>query len=81
VLQALIDPHPIETVPTMTSRGPRRQPGRREPYAEAGIEPALEDLLSDPLTQVLMHRDGVNAQTLRTLLRVTSERLRARMAA
>jgi hypothetical protein len=80
VLQAIIDPRSIDRVPAMTPKGPRRQPARREQYAEAGIEPALEDLLTDPLTQALMHRDGVSATSLRALIRATREGLRARAA-
>jgi hypothetical protein len=31
-------------------------------------EPALDDLLEDPATQLLMQRDGVDEATLRDLL-------------
>jgi hypothetical protein len=64
----------------MTPRGPRRAPARKEPYAEAGIEPALEDLLTDPLTVALMRRDGVSASSLRALISAARASLRARAA-
>lgn len=80
MLQAIIDPRSIDHVPPMTPRGPRRSQARKEQYAEAGIEPALEDLLTDPLTQALMHRDGVSATSLRALIRQTRENLRSRAA-
>ncbi len=59
-------------------RGPRRRSVRSEPFAEAGIEPSLEDLLGDPLTRLLMRRDGVSDSSLRALIGVAKERLRAR---
>lgn len=62
-------------------RGPRRRSLRYEPYAEAGIEPRLEDLLGDPLTRLLMRRDGVSDSSLRHLIGETKERLRARCSA
>jgi hypothetical protein len=30
-----------------------------QPYATAGIEPPLEELLDDPITHLVMRRDGV----------------------
>ncbi|MFZ1416657.1 MAG: hypothetical protein WAS73_19090 [Defluviicoccus sp.] len=47
---------------------PRRRQPRNEPYAIAGVEPAIEEILSDPITCALMRRDGVSETTLRTLL-------------
>ena len=34
----------------------------------AGSEPALDDMLSDPMTQALMASDGVEAKEVKTLL-------------
>ena len=68
------------TVP-FAGRGVRRRTVRREPYAEAGVEPRLEDLLGDPLTVLLMRRDGVSDTTLRQLIGVAKEGLRARCVA
>lgn len=59
---------------------PRRRRARSEPYAAAGIEPAIEDILSDPLTWAVMRRDGVSDETLRTLIRDIRASLRARTA-
>ena len=47
---------------------PRRRQPRNEPYAIAGVEPAIEEILSDPITCALMRRDGVSEGTLRSLL-------------
>jgi hypothetical protein len=80
VLQTIGESRSIECAPVMTPKGPRRPSARKELYAEAGIEPALEDLLTDPLTQALMHRDGVSPSSLRALIRATQESLRSRAA-
>lgn len=59
---------------------PRRRPPRREPYADGGIEPALEDLMTDPLTEALMRRDGVSPATLRAIVMSARDSLRSRSA-
>ncbi|MBK8176753.1 MAG: hypothetical protein IPK66_16300 [Rhodospirillales bacterium] len=66
-------------VPAMT-RAPRPRPPRKELYAEGGIEPALEELLTDPLTQAVMRRDGVSAASLRNLISAMRKELRERAA-
>jgi hypothetical protein len=48
-------------------------------YAEGGIEPRLEELLNDPLTEALMRRDGVSAASLRELISSTRKCLRERV--
>lgn len=58
---------------------PRPRPFRREMYAEGGVEPKLEELLSDPLTEVLMRRDGVSVTSLRELISSTRKGLRERI--
>lgn len=55
---------------------PRRRQPRNEPYAIAGIEPAMEDLFNDPVMCALMRRDGVNEGTLRMLLAAMRATLR-----
>jgi hypothetical protein len=48
---------------------PRQQPGPWEdPYAHAGPEPLLEDLLGDPLIRLLMRADHVEPAEMRRLL-------------
>lgn len=59
---------------------PRARPPRRELYAEGGVEPRLEDLLADPLTEAIMRRDGVTAASLRQLILDTRKGLRERVA-
>lgn len=76
VLQSLSKRQPTEALqPFFMS--PRRSP-RQEIYADAGVEPALNDLLSDPLTTVLMRRDGVRLDDLRALLAQTRAMLKSR---
>lgn len=64
--------------PLAVGRPPRRRPPRHEPYADGGIEPALEDLLSDPLTEAVMRRDGVSPAMLRSIVMSARETLRTR---
>lgn len=52
--------------PSNGARRPRRF--RKEMYAEGGVEPRLEELLTDPLTEALMRRDGVSVTSLRELI-------------
>ena len=66
--------------PSAVGRPPRRRPPRNEPYADGGIEPALEDLMTDPLTEAVMRRDGVSFATLRTIMMSAREVLRSRSA-
>lgn len=61
------------------SPGPR--PPRREMYAEGGVEPRLEELLTDPLTEALMRRDGVSHASLRELILSIRGGLRERLGA
>lgn len=57
---------PLPARPVCGAPGPR--PSRREMYAEGGVEPKLEELLTDPLTLALMRRDGVSHASLRELI-------------
>jgi hypothetical protein len=41
---------------------------------EKGIEPALDDMLGDPMTQALMASDGVAAEQVLSLLAEARER-------
>ena len=60
-------------------RGPRS--GGRDPYGERGVEPDLEDLIGDPVTQALMARDGVSPANLRDLISSARVHLKERRAA
>ncbi len=59
-------------------RPPRRRQPRHEPYADGGIEPTLDDLMSDPLTAAVMRRDGVSPETLKAVVMSARETLRSR---
>jgi hypothetical protein len=43
-------------------------------------EPSLEDLLNDPVTRLVMARDGCSDEAMRTLIAEIRERLLARDA-
>lgn len=78
VLEVAVDHRPFRTGLRRKAYGPRPRPPRKEMYAEGGTEPNLEDLLRDPLTEVLMRRDGVSVASLRELIRNTRNGLRQR---
>ena len=47
-----------------------------ESYAVAGVEPALSEVLGDPIVHLVMARDGVTRETLELLIqRVRRDRL------
>ncbi len=48
--------------------------GKSANWAEAGVEPKLDDMIADPLVRLLMRHDGVSTEELRGML----EALRAR---
>jgi hypothetical protein len=55
---------------------------RWAPWAEAGVEPSITDVLSDPIVHTLMRADGVLIADLLAIIfsgddRVTAERDRA----
>jgi hypothetical protein len=41
---------------------------KREMWAEAGVEPRLDDMIADPLVRVIMRHDGVSSEELRGML-------------
>ncbi len=47
----------------------------------AYLEPSLDDLLGDPMMQMLLHRDGTDETTLRALIRRTAQSLYGKKAA
>lgn len=44
-------------------------------YAVAGVEPPLEELLTDPITQLVMQRDGIDVAEVRRALAAGLARL------
>ena len=64
--------------PGATRAGPRRRPAKRDPFSEGGTEPALEDLLNDPVTEAIMRRDGVSRASLRSLILAARKELLSR---
>src|SRR5512144_1996891 len=81
VLEVAVDHRYPRTILPPSAVGPRPRPPRTGMYAEGGIEPRLEELLNDPLTEVLMRRDGVSAASLRELISSTRKGLRERVGA
>ncbi|SOD89301.1 hypothetical protein [Caenispirillum bisanense] len=76
--------------PAAASLGPRSRlpaflrpvppPPRRsgQPYGTAGTEPALEELLADPLVHLVLARDGLTVETVRREMLAARRRLLAR---
>lgn len=58
---------------------PKRRPTREERYADGGIEPQIEDLLTDPVTEAIMRCDRVSVLDLRTLVEGVRSELRGRV--
>ena len=50
---------------------------RRDPWAGAGIEPSLAEVLADPLIHLIMRRDGVTPPELRAVVDAAKARLGA----
>ncbi len=49
---------------------------RWQPYAEAGVEPSLEELLRDPITHRVMARDRITEADVLEAVRQAMIRLR-----
>ena len=81
MLEVAVDQRPLRSRVSPHQPSPGRRPFRREMYAEGGVEPKLEDLLTDPLTEALMRRDGVSVASLRELISSTRKGLRERVTA
>jgi len=48
---------------------------RRDPWASAGIEPGLAEVLADPLVHLVMRRDGVSLDALDAVIAAAREKL------
>jgi hypothetical protein len=82
VLEVTVDQRVSRTASRTSDRyRVRRRPLRQEPYAAAGVEPGIEDILNDPVTWALMRRDGVSEGSLRRLISEMRQTLRARETA
>ncbi len=53
----------------------------RRDYAHAGAEPALEELLCDPIVQLMMRRDGVARRDVERVIEAARRRLSGNRAA
>lgn len=51
---------------------------RRERFADGGVEPPLEDLMSDPMTAALMSSDGIDSEAVRAAVAEARKGLAAR---
>jgi hypothetical protein len=43
-------------------------------FLQAGVEPALDDMLADPIIQAVMRRDGVTSADLRAAIEQVRDR-------
>ncbi len=48
-------------------------------WFEAGVEPDLEELLSDPLVEIVLSYDGLTREDVRTVVRAYRSRTRGGM--
>ena len=55
----------------------RFRPERR--WSTAGTEPALADMLADPIVHLVMRRDGVTEDALRRVIEAAQAMLRSRL--
>jgi len=69
--------HNAGTYPPMSDL-PVHRARRSDRFAGSGIEPTIEELLSDPLTAAVMRRDGVTEDGLRALITSTRRTLLSR---
>lgn len=51
----------------------------RTAWFEAGMEPALEELLSDPLVEIVLSYDGLTREDVRAVVRAYRARRRGEM--
>jgi hypothetical protein len=78
MLGAVVDARPKPEWRQDPAPSPGRRRGRRELYADGGIEPDIEDLLNDPVTMAIMRCDRVNPSDLRLLVDDVRTGLRSR---
>lgn len=78
MLSAVVDARPKREWYQEDAPAPRRRRGRQELYADGGVEPAIEDLLNDPVTAAIMRCDRVNPVDLRVLVNDVRVGLRSR---
>jgi hypothetical protein len=57
---------------------PARRASDGDRWTGAGAEPALEELLADPVLHLVMRRDGVSPAELRAVIAAARARRRAR---
>ena len=48
-------------------------------WSEGGVEPALSEVLADPVVHLVMRRDGVSACELRRVIAAARGKLRSRL--
>ncbi len=68
VLGLAVDTGTIRKWCHLVRPSPKGRTRREEPYAKGGLEPRLEDLLNDPVTQALLRCDGVSSKALSSLI-------------
>ena len=78
MLGTVVDARPKPKWWQEAAPAPRRRRGREELYADGGVEPAIEDLLNDPVTAAIMRCDRVNPMDLRILVDDVRISLRSR---
>jgi hypothetical protein len=67
-MYGVVEKRPVRTWAEKAEPTPRRKPRATTVFAEGGVEPAIDDLLDDPVTAAIMRCDGVSPADLRALL-------------
>lgn len=78
MLGLVVDARPKRTWAQVARPSPKRRPVREERYADGGVEPPIEDLLKDPVTEAIMRCDRVSLIDLRSLVDDVRAELRGR---
>lgn len=70
--------HPVRKWVESKGAHGRGRPARDDRFSDAGVEPNLDELLADPLTQAIMRCDGVSPASLQALVAKVRADLKAR---
>lgn len=81
-------PRPVPSAPSRCTPAAANAPAASAPYAsdpdrwaDAGVEPSVEDLLADPLTALVMRRDHIGVDDVRAAVDHARSALHAKSAA
>lgn len=79
-MYGVVEKRPVRMWAEKAEPTPRRKPRATSVFAGGGVEPAIDDLLDDPVMAAIMRCDGVSAADLRALLAKVRHDLKSRGA-